>query len=882
MFVASHFPSSSAIRHLLDDVPQEINDPFYNEDRVLPDFSERTKWMGDIEDGALLSELSIPGTHDSGAWEDITETSVSLLSGSDRAGNNIARITGGGLGAVIGAVVTKTLWGAVIASLVGGEITESIFVDYTATQTWTIEQQLDAGIRFLDIRCRHLDGECLVVHNAIDLQQTLDDVLTTVRAFLAANPTEAVLIKIKGREENFLGEAERGDPNFNSTYVSKYLPAYNDILWPSTTSCNGGVNTNPRLRDIRGKAVVIQEFSDLASGDCHGIPYASTFRKFSSFQATPEDLWTVVQNGLGNATTGSSGTHYFIGLNGNRLNDAAEGPSGFAKILNPRTHDWLDSYKGRVGIVAMDYPGPSLIFRVIMQNRGVAKQPCSNNKVVCAELSDLVVHVKTQDIADAGTDADIFLQLSADGGQAYTSKHLLDTAGHDDLERGSLDTYTLRDWDLAGRSDVQVVLTRPGSSVTGSGWAAEWVQVNSRATNLTTRFDVDAWLEASSDDEQDLAFPATEVAFAVTNYTLVVKTADERLAGTDGDVFVTLHGATTTASSRRLRLDDGSDNFEAGDTDTFMLEFVRDVGDIGSVTVEQEGGGGWKLASLELTPAGAGAATQVLAFNGWVEGDGSVEVLSAAQSATYTVVVDTADVHLAGTDGDVYVQLIGELGMTARHNLDNDGNDFERGNSDSYTFSDLDIGVGSPWKLVVGQSGGGGWLLASVTVESDKHKDMAAFFVADQWIDGDGQLQLTASDPGSSQQARYSLVVRTADKSGAGTDGDVWITLYGTRGATGPHFLDKAGRDDFERANSDDFFFVAGNVGTLTGMVVGQSGGGGWDLADVTVAVAGASGARQTKTFSINREVGRNGCFRTGTAAPGSSSSLFWSSCPKL
>ena len=59
-------------------------------------------WMSPLDGGLLLSQLSIPGTHDSGArFEPLSRTAK--------------------------------------------------------CQTLTIGQQLDAGARFLDIRCRHVN-----------------------------------------------------------------------------------------------------------------------------------------------------------------------------------------------------------------------------------------------------------------------------------------------------------------------------------------------------------------------------------------------------------------------------------------------------------------------------------------------------------------------------------------------------------------------------------------------------------------------------------------------------------------------------------------------------------------------------------------------------
>jgi len=46
---------------------------------------------------------------------------------------------------------------------------------------------------------------------------------------------------------------------------------------------------------------------------------------------------------------------------------------------------------------------------------------------------------------------------------------------------------------------------------------------------------------------------------------------------------------------------------------------------------------------------------------------------------------------------------------------------------------------------------------------------------------------------------RYQLEVFTSDMRGAGTDADVFATIYGDQGNTGEHKLDTRGTNDFER-----------------------------------------------------------------------------------
>ena len=101
------------------------------------------RWMGDIADNALLSALSIPGTHDSGAY---------------RSG---------------------------------------LIADMGKDQTYDIADQLAMGVRFLDIRLVLKKGKLGVYHGIINEKLAFETVVNTAKTFLADHPTECVLMCIK-------------------------------------------------------------------------------------------------------------------------------------------------------------------------------------------------------------------------------------------------------------------------------------------------------------------------------------------------------------------------------------------------------------------------------------------------------------------------------------------------------------------------------------------------------------------------------------------------------------------------------------------------------------------------------------------------------------
>lgn len=160
---------------------------------TLPAQGLGSHWMGALEDGKYLYELSIPGTHDSAA---LVET---------------ARGT-------------------------------------AKCQRLNLAEQLAAGIRYLDIRCRHINNAFAIHHGPVYQELNFGDVLASVRSFLSSNPTETVIMSIK----------QEYDPESNTRSFAETFTTYvnqDPALWYLG-------NSVPNLGEVRGKIVLLRRFNE--------------------------------------------------------------------------------------------------------------------------------------------------------------------------------------------------------------------------------------------------------------------------------------------------------------------------------------------------------------------------------------------------------------------------------------------------------------------------------------------------------------------------------------------------------------------------------------------------------------------------------------------
>ena len=159
--------------------------------------ADRSDWMAALEDTARLNSLTIPGTHDSGALHSIAEISGKC-------------------------------------------------------QTLSIKEQLQIGVRFLDIRLQLVNNELKVVHSFVDQMTDFEDTLNDMVTFIRENPSEFLLVSIK--ED---ASPKRSDLAFEDVLETMLL-SYGEV---------SAANTLPEtVGDARGGIHIVARYKNASIG----------------------------------------------------------------------------------------------------------------------------------------------------------------------------------------------------------------------------------------------------------------------------------------------------------------------------------------------------------------------------------------------------------------------------------------------------------------------------------------------------------------------------------------------------------------------------------------------------------------------------------------
>ncbi|MEA4134235.1 phosphatidylinositol-specific phospholipase C domain-containing protein [Mycoplasma sp. 2704] len=275
-------------------------------------------WMADVDGDKLLSELSIPGTHDSGMYD------------------------GRGV---------KWFFGSA----------------WARTQYKNLPTQLKMGIRYFDIR---LDRNNLVNHGgAYSNNLYLQNVLDECKKFLTAHSSETIILRIK--DENVdVGNLSATDCIKWRNSIIDNLYKFKDFLFKNDSRNN---NLNPTLNELRGKVFVVNNFHHkVYSDNNYGIfiDHGNNWNIWQDTYDSTEDVKMRTFESMANMYQDLNDFHNDIMTNFlSRSN--GEQPWWTSKALNKWLVKKLQQKEDQwehLGIVPMDFPGDALALAIVRKN----------------------------------------------------------------------------------------------------------------------------------------------------------------------------------------------------------------------------------------------------------------------------------------------------------------------------------------------------------------------------------------------------------------------------------------------------------------------------------------------------------------------------------
>lgn len=211
---------------------------------------------------------------------------------------------------------------------------------YVACQNTSIADQLGSGIRFLDVRCRVTGASFAIHHGAYYQNLMFGDVLAACWNFLAAHPTETVLMRLKQEY------SEESDATFRAVF-DDYL---NNRGWSPLFKI---ADSLPALGQVRGKVLLLPDNGGLPGGLRYGD--GNVFDIQDDYMAEPFAKRGKIENHFRKAVQQPG--RFFVNYTSTA---AALPPRWNSDRLNPQVHAFVDGSEltGRtgLGIVPMDFP----------------------------------------------------------------------------------------------------------------------------------------------------------------------------------------------------------------------------------------------------------------------------------------------------------------------------------------------------------------------------------------------------------------------------------------------------------------------------------------------------------------------------------------------
>ncbi|XP_028727861.1 lipoxygenase homology domain-containing protein 1 isoform X2 [Peromyscus leucopus] len=549
---------------------------------------------------------------------------------------------------------------------------------------------------------------------------------------------------------------------------------------------------------------------------------------------------------------------YYVSVTTGKHKDAATDSRAFVLLIGEdderSNRIWLDYPQGKRGFSC----GSVEEFYVGGLDVGIIKKI-----EVLYEMT-----VWTGDVVGGGTDSNIFMTLYGINGS--TEEVQLDKKKAR-FEREQNDTFIMEILDIAPFTKMRIRIDGMGSR---PEWFLERILLKNMDTGDLTMFYYGDWLSQRKGKKtlvcEMCAVIDGEEMMEWTSYTVSVKTSDILGAGTDANVFIIIFGENGDSGTLALKQSANWNKFERNNTDTFNFSDMLSLGHLCKLRVWHDNKGifpGWHLNYVDVKD---NSRDETFRFqcDCWLsksEGDRQTvrdfacannEIRDELEETTYEIVIETG--NGGETRENVWLILEGRKNRSKEFLVENSSRQraFRKGTTDTFEFDSIFLGdiaslcVGHlaredrfiPKRELV-------WHVKTITITEMEYGNVY-FFNCDCLIplkrkrkyfkvfEVTKTTESFASKIQSLVPVKYEIIVTTGYEPGAGTDANIFVTIFGANGDTGKRELKQKMRNLFERGSTDRFFLETLELGELRKVRLEHDGSGyysGWLVEKVEV-----------------------------------------------
>uniref|UniRef100_A0AAV2IX71 PLAT domain-containing protein n=1 Tax=Knipowitschia caucasica TaxID=637954 RepID=A0AAV2IX71_KNICA len=480
------------------------------------------------------------------------------------------------------------------------------------------------------------------------------------------------------------------------------------------------------------------------------------------------------------------------------------------------------------------------------------------------------VTVVTGDVQNAGSDTNIFMSVFGING---STEEMLLQKNEDRFERGQEDTFNMEIDDIAPLRKMRIRIDGLGSR---PDWFLDKVIMRNLKTEEVSVFTYEDWLSKTQGPKRTLicemaAMVDEEMMVEETTYIIQVKTSDISGSGTDANVWMIIFGENGDTGILALKESSKSNKFERKQVDMFRFSDILSLGELSKVRVWHDNSGpapGWHLEYVDVKDE---LMDKTFRFpcDRWLaknEDDGQImrelacannDCLDLSEKTKYEICVTTGDTDEGETKENAWIVLEGRKGRSKEFVMENSSKKkrFLRGNIDRFEFSSKN--VGDIAGICLGHTPKDGkkvkveafWHVMEVVV-TEKELGNKYIFICNSLIplspkrdefltfECSKAIESFASKAMSLVPVKYEIIVITGEEKGAGTDANVFITIYGSNGDSGKRQLRQKFRNLFERGQTDRFLVEMLDMGELQKVRMEHDNSGlgpGWFLDRVEV-----------------------------------------------